>query len=71
MIHQQLLTRKQVCELLQVPKRTLQLWMHQGEIPFIRIGRRSVRFDRERLDQWLKERENMPVRKIGSAEREV
>jgi len=67
MVDQQLLTRSQVCKLLQIPLRTLEHWMSLNEIPYIRVGRRSVRFDKGRIEEWLRERANMPAGKSDSA----
>ena len=67
MVDQQLLTRTHVCKLLQIPLRTLEHWMKLNEIPYIRVGRRSVRFDKKRLEEWLRDRENMPAGKSDSA----
>lgn len=42
--------------LLDVKVGTLYAWVSRGLIPFVRLSPRVVRFRREDLDQWLKER---------------
>ena len=53
------LTRREVSDLLHIPLRSLDYLVRRGEIPFSRIGRRSVRFDPERLDEWFRSREGI------------
>jgi len=55
----EILTRKEVAEMLKLPRRTLDYLVATGQIPFSRIGKRSVRFSRSRLMQWLGEREGI------------
>jgi excisionase family DNA binding protein len=38
-----LLNKRELAPKLRIGQRTLDLWMHQGRIPFLKIGR-SVRF---------------------------
>jgi excisionase family DNA binding protein len=58
----QKLTRQDVAELFQLPIRTLDYLVGTGQIPFSRIGKRNVRFDRGRLEAWFKEREGKEYR---------
>ena len=53
------LKRGEAANFLNIPLRTLDFLIRRGEIPFSRIGRRSVRFDPERLDEWFREREGV------------
>jgi excisionase family DNA binding protein len=55
----EVLTGKEAAEMLKLPKRTLDYLIGTGQIPFARIGKRSVRFSRARLLEWLKEREGV------------
>jgi len=58
----QILTRKEVGEFLKIPVRTIDYLVTTGQIPFSRLGKRSVRFDRDRLNEWFKEREGVEFR---------
>lgn len=58
----EILTRAEAADLLKLPKRTLDYLVGTGQIPFSRIGKRSVRFTRLRLLEWLKEREGVEYR---------
>jgi excisionase family DNA binding protein len=62
------LTRREAADFLNIPLRTLDFLIRRGEIPFSRIGRRSVRFDLERLEEWFREREGLEYR-IRSGQR--
>jgi excisionase family DNA binding protein len=55
-----LLTYNDLNEWLQIPLPTLQSWVYRGLIPYIRCGKRSVRFDRAVISAWLVERTHMP-----------
>jgi excisionase family DNA binding protein len=59
---QDLMTRKDVAEFLKIPLRTIDYLVTTGQIPYFRIGKRSVRFSRERLSEYLKERECVEYR---------
>jgi len=58
----EILTRKEVGEFLTMPIRTIDYWVTTGQIPFSRLGKRSVRFNRARLQEWIVERENIEYR---------
>jgi excisionase family DNA binding protein len=58
----EILTRGEAAELLKLPKRTLDYLVGTGQIPFARIGKRSVRFTRTRFLEWLSEREGVEYR---------
>lgn len=49
-----------------IGKSTLYLMSQRGEIPHLRIGIKSVRFDLDLLDAWLKEQEAGPKVTDGS-----
>jgi len=49
----ELLTYKQVAELLGVPKGTAYSLVHRHQIPHFRIGGRLVRFSRAEVIKWL------------------
>lgn len=58
----EVLTRSEVSELLKVPVRTIDYWVGTDQIPYSRCGKRLVRFNQERIEEWLKERENIEFR---------
>jgi len=49
---------EELSQYLAVPKQTIYQWTSQKRIPFTKIGR--LRFDKERIDDWLKERSIEP-----------
>ena len=58
----EILTRGEAAAMLKLPRRTLDYLVATGQVPFSRIGKRSVRFTRSRLMQWLGEREGIEYR---------
>ena len=51
-----LLDEKNLAEQLQVTTRTIRNYRQEGLIPFIRIGKRTVRFDLQDVVTFLKKR---------------
>jgi phage terminase Nu1 subunit (DNA packaging protein) len=50
-----LVTETQLAELLTTPRRTIQGWRSRGGgPPFIRVGRRAVRYDLSAVAVWLR-----------------
>jgi excisionase family DNA binding protein len=60
MENDQILTKSQVADFLQVSKRSIDYWVVTGLIPYSRIGKRGVRFKKSRLLKWLDEVEGRP-----------
>jgi excisionase family DNA binding protein len=58
----EIMTRSDVAEEFQFPLRTVDYLVSTNQIPYARIGKRSVRFSRSRLMEWLRERENIEYR---------
>ncbi len=58
----EILIRKEAAEFLKIPMRTLDYLVQTDQIPFSRVGKRSVRFDKERLSEWFKDREGIEFR---------
>jgi excisionase family DNA binding protein len=54
--------RKETSEKLKIPVKTLDYLVSTGQIPFSRIGKRSVRFQSNRIEEWLIEREGVEFR---------
>ena len=48
--------RPATAEYIGVSPRTLEKWTQQGEVPFVRISRRCVRYDLRAIDAWMAER---------------
>lgn len=55
----EILTGEEASVFLKLPKRTVDYLIATGQIPFSRVGKRSVRFTRSRLLEWMKEREGV------------
>ena len=51
-----LLDEKNLAEQLQVTTRTIRNYRQEGLIPFIRIGKRTLRYDRADVINFLKKR---------------
>jgi excisionase family DNA binding protein len=58
----EILIRPEVAKMFQIPRRTLDYLVATGQIPYSRIGKRSVRFSKRRLLEWLQEREGISYR---------
>jgi len=50
-----ILTRSEVCELLQISQSTLQKLITKKEIPFVKINR-TIRFSRKEILEWFSAR---------------
>ena len=55
----EILLKKEAAEFLKISNRTLDYLVVTGQIPFSRIGKRGVRFSKNRLLEWIKEREGV------------
>jgi len=51
-----LLTTEQLAETLSVSDRSIQTWVKRRWIPYIKIGKRTIRFDPEDVKEALKEK---------------
>ena len=49
---EQLMTAKQVSELIEVKPSTVYQWVHLGLIPYVKIGK-CVRFKKDELFRWI------------------
>jgi excisionase family DNA binding protein len=58
----EILTRKEVSERLKIPVRTIDYLVSTQQIPFSRIGKRSVRFSCTRIEKWFNDREGIEFR---------
>ena len=55
----EIMTRQEVAQEFKLTLRTIDNLVATGQIPFSRVGKRSVRFDRNRLREWFREREGV------------
>lgn len=49
---ERLMTAKQVSELIEVQPSTVYQWVHEGLIPYVKLGR-CVRFKKDELFRWI------------------
>ena len=59
----EILIRKEVAEMFKMSIGTINYLVTTGQIPFSRLGKRSVRFDRARLEKWFADREMVEYRR--------
>jgi excisionase family DNA binding protein len=59
-----LLTIEQVCEKLQVSRPTINRWMAEKKISYVKAGKR-VRFRPEHLEEWIDKKTIKAVKKIA------
>jgi excisionase family DNA binding protein len=59
----EVLTVKEACSFLKLPASTMNYLIATQQIPYSRLGQRSVRFSRGRLLQWMAEREGVEYRR--------
>jgi excisionase family DNA binding protein len=63
---EKLLTTGQAAEVLQVHPKTLYGWVQSKQIPFVRLGRRAIRFRPSQLDAFAADREDIGyIRRAG------
>lgn len=69
---EEVLTKEQLAELLQVSERTVERWIEERRIPFVRLPQRGsrsvVRFIKSAVVQWLKRTESKPAKIIDEFE---
>jgi len=54
----ELMTTEQICDLLQIEKRTLRKWMQAGKFPEpIRLNKRVLRWNKEVVLAWLEKQD--------------
>ena len=65
----ELITKEELAELLQVSKRTVERWVEESRVPFIRLPKRgsksNVRFLKSNVLQWLRKSENKPAQSLS------
>ena len=58
----EVLTRKEVAEFLKMPLGTVDYLVRTNQIPFNRLGKRGVRFDKGEVVKWFIDRANVEYR---------
>ncbi len=53
---EKLLTIKDVAEYLGLNEKTVYLFMYKKGLPYIKVGHRTIRFKKENIDEWLKQK---------------
>ena len=61
-MNDEILKRQGAAEFLKTPIGTIDYLVATGQIPYFRVGKRNVRFSRQRLLEWIKEREGIEFR---------
>jgi excisionase family DNA binding protein len=51
----EILTPKEVAEILRVSRRKINQLVTEGQIPCVKIGKRRIRFKREAIMKWFRE----------------
>jgi excisionase family DNA binding protein len=54
---EQLFTAEQIAKIMQVHIGTVRLWVKNGELPAVWIGKREYRIRKSALDKFIEERE--------------
>jgi excisionase family DNA binding protein len=57
---EKLLTKKDVLEMLGIKESTLYTWVHHKKIPYIKLGKRCLRFKESLILEWIADREVRP-----------
>ena len=57
------MSAKEVADYLGVGSKTIRNWTCEGKIPFVKLGG-SVRYPKERIDNWLKTKEKNRKRSV-------
>jgi excisionase family DNA binding protein len=52
-----LLTQREVCRLLKLSPKTLQILRRTRQIPFVKFGHRSIRFRPDEIQEFVRQRE--------------
>jgi excisionase family DNA binding protein len=63
-----ILTKEQLAELVHVSKRTIERWVVEARVPYIKLPRRgtkgNIRFLKSTILQWLKKNEQKVTNKL-------
>lgn len=62
MINKRLLTPKEVSEYLGIKEKTLYKWVYEKKIPYVKLSHKVLRFDKEKIDMWIEEKMEEPLK---------
>lgn len=57
---EKLLTKKEVMEMLGIKESTLYAWVHQNRLPFLKLGKRLLRFREKDILEWIADKASHP-----------
>ena len=60
-----MMTPKEVSKEFKISRSTLTYYVKNNYIPYVRMGKRNVRFLRSDLMKWIEGRKNLPYEKEG------
>ena len=58
----EILTKKEISQMLRISLRAIEHLVVTNQIPYSRLGKRSVRFSKTRVVEWFQEREGVEYR---------
>jgi excisionase family DNA binding protein len=64
---EKLLKDSEVAEWLGLKPATIRVWVHLGKIPHVKLGERCVRFEREKIENWIKSKTKQPRKAVEYA----
>ena len=67
---ERLMTAKQVSELIEVKHSTIYQWVHEGLIPYVKLGK-CVRFRKDELFRWIDKNHRKERVSFKSVERQL
>ena len=69
---EEIISRQEVCKLLALNPSTVDYFVRTQQIPFLRLGARSIRFAKDEVMQWALSKKNVayhrPTKKGGDQE---
>jgi excisionase family DNA binding protein len=65
-VHTQFWDKRELAQYLNLSIYTIDAWVSQKRIPFVRIGGRKVMFDKKEIEKWIDQQrvEPTPVEKL-------
>ena len=63
----ELLTIKEVAQKLKLSERTIRSYVERKVIPYIKLQGGSIRFPKDKLDEWLEDSYNAPLEQADKA----
>jgi excisionase family DNA binding protein len=60
-VHSQFWDKRELAQYLNLSIYTIDAWVSQKRIPFVRIGGRKVMFDKKEIEKWIDEQRVEPI----------